>query len=97
MHLISRPKLMEFWKKHPDSETPLKLWFKRVEKAKWKNFNELKKEFPSADYVKDDRIVFNIKGNNYRIVVLVFFTGQKMFIRFVGTHTEYDKIDVSKV
>ncbi|MGZ3919768.1 MAG: type II toxin-antitoxin system HigB family toxin [Bacteroidia bacterium] len=93
MHIISRLKLIEFWKKHPDSETPLKLWFKKSEQAKWKNINDLKKDFSTADYVGNDRVVFDIKGNKYRIIVLVFFTGQKMFIRFVGTHEEYDKID----
>ncbi len=93
MHVISRPKLIKFWEKHPDAETPLRLWFKKIDQAKWKNVNELKEVFPSADYVGNDRIVFDIKGNKYRIVVLVLFKGQKMYIRFVGTHSEYDKID----
>ena len=92
MHVISRQKLIKFWEKHSDAETPLRIWFKKVEKAKWKNVNELKEEFPSADYIGNNRVVFNIKGNNYRIVVLVYFENQKMFIRFVGTHSEYDKI-----
>ena len=92
MHVISRLKLIKFWEKHADAETPLRLWFKKVEKAKWKNINELKKEFPSADYVGNNRVVFDIKGNKYRIVVVVYFEGQKMFIRFVGSHAEYDKI-----
>lgn len=96
MHVISRLMLIKFWKKHPDSETPLRVWFKKVEQAKWKNVNELKAVFPTADYVGNDRVVFDIKGNKYRIVVLVFFTGQKMFIRFVGTHAQYDKIDAQK-
>lgn len=93
MHVISRTRLIDFWIKHPDSEIPLKVWFKKVKQARWKGKNELKKDFPSADYVGNDRVVFDIKGNKYRIVVLVFFSGQKMFIRFVGTHSEYDKID----
>lgn len=96
MHVISRPTLIKFWTKHPDAETPLRLWFKKIEQAKWKNINDLKANFPTADYVGNDRVVFDIKGNNYRIVVLVFFTGQKAFIRFVGTHAEYDKIDAKK-
>ena len=95
MHVISRPKLIKFWEKHKDAETPLRIWFKKVEQAKWKNVNELKADFPSADYIGNDRVVFDIKGNKYRIVVLVFFSGQKMFIRFVGTHSEYDKIDAT--
>jgi mRNA interferase HigB len=97
MHVISRPILIKFWIKHPDSETPLKLWFKKIEQAKWKSINDLKADFPTADYVGNDRVVFDIKGNKYRIIVLVFFTGQKMFIRFVGTHAQYDKIDAKTV
>ena len=97
MHVISRLKLIQFWKKHPDAETPLRIWFKKIEQVKWKNFNKLKADFPTADYVGNNRIVFDVKGNKYHIIVLVFYSGQKMFIRFVGTHAEYDKIDAKKV
>lgn len=97
MHIIARPELMKFWKKHPDAETPLKLWFKKVKQAKWDTPNDLKKEFPTADYVGNNRIVFDIKGNKYRIIVLAFFKGQKIFIRFVGTHAEYDKINATAI
>ena len=97
MHIISRPALIKFWIKHPDSETPLRVWFKKVEQSKWKNINELKADFPTADYVGNNRVVFDIKGNKYRIIVLVFFLGQKMFIRFIGTHAEYDKVDAKNV
>jgi len=96
MHIISRLMLVKFWKKHPDAETPLRIWFKRVEHGKWKNISELKAEFPTADYVGNDRIIFDISGNKYRIIVLVFFKGQKMYLRFVGTHAEYDKKDAKK-
>ena len=97
MNVISRPRLIKFWTKHPDSGTALRIWFKKVEQAKWKNVNELKTEFPTADYIGNDWVVFNIKGNNYRLIVLVYFTGQKMYIRFVGTHAEYDKINAITV
>jgi mRNA interferase HigB len=97
MHIISRTKLIKFWGINPDSETPLRIWFKKVEQAKWKNLNELKSDFPAADYVGNNRVVFDIKGNNYRIIVLVFFSGQKMFIRFIGTHKEYDKVDAKTI
>ena len=97
MHVISRLLLIKFWQKHPDAETALRIWFKKVERGKWKSLAELKKDFPTADYVGNDRIVFNVKGNNYRIIVLVFFTGQKMFIRFVGTHSAYDRIDAETI
>ncbi|HXB42066.1 MAG TPA: type II toxin-antitoxin system HigB family toxin [Bacteroidia bacterium] len=97
MHVISRLKLIEFWAKHKDAEVPLRLWFKKVEQSKWKNINEVKNDFPYADYVGNNRIVFNIKGNTYRIVVIIFFDGQKTYIRFVGTHAKYDKIDAKTI
>ena len=97
MHIISRTKLILFWTKHEDSEIALKIWFKKTKNAKWKNLNEMKKDFPSVDFVGNNRFVFDIKGNNYRIVVIAFFTGQKVFIRFVGTHAEYDKINVTTI
>ena len=93
MHIVSRPKLMRFWEKHKDAEIPLRVWFKKVEQAKWRSINDLRKDFPSADYLGDYRVVFDIKGNRYRIIVLVFFDGQKVYLRFVGTHAEYDKIN----
>lgn len=97
MHVISRTKLISFWEKHPDSELPLRIWFKKVESARWKNLKAIKTDFPSADYVGNNRYVFNIKGNHYRLVVIVFFDGQKVFIRFVGKHSDYDKIDAKKI
>ena len=84
---------MRFWEKHKDAEIPLRVWFKKVEQAKWRSINDLRKDFPSADYLGDYRVVFDIKGNRYRIIVLVFFDGQKVYLRFVGTHAEYDKIN----
>jgi mRNA interferase HigB len=97
MNVISRTRLIEFWKKHPDSETPLRLWYITVRKAKWKSLKDLKDDYPRADYVGNNRVVFDIKGNRYRIIVLIFFQGQKAFIRFVGTHAEYDKIDTTSI
>ena len=97
MHVISRPKLIEFWTKHKDAETPLKIWFKKTKQAKWKNINDMKHDFPYADYVGNNRVVFDIKGNKYRIIVLIFFDGQKTYIRFAGTHAEYDKINVKTI
>lgn len=93
MHIISRTKLIAFWLKHQDSEVALRYWFNKVAKANWKSVNELKKDFPYADYVGENRVVFNIKGNNYRLIVVIYFAGQKIFVRFTGTHAEYDKIN----
>lgn len=97
MHVIARSRLIAYWKKHPDTETPLKIWYKKVNGATWKNLTELKKDFPTADYVGNDRIVFDIKGNKHRLIVLIFFDGQKAFIRFIGTHAEYDKINAKNI
>src|ERR1700739_165530 len=97
MNVIVRSKLQVFWEKHPDTETPLRLWYTTVKKAKWKNLNDLKRDYPKADYVGNDRVVFDIKGNRYRNVALIFFQGQKAYIRFIGTHAEYDKIDATTV
>lgn len=97
MHIIARSKLISFWKKHPDVEVPLKLWYKKVQASRWKSVTELKRDFPSADYIGDNRVIFDIKGNRYRIIVVIFFVNKKMFIRFIGTHAEYDKVDAKKV
>ena len=97
MRIISRTTLISFWKKHPESEIGLKIWYKKVAQANWKNINELKNDFPYADYVGYNRVVFNIKGNNFRLITIVFFDGQKIYIRFVGTHAEYDKINAKTI
>ena len=94
MRIISRKTLRKYWEKHSDSEFPLKVWYKRVEKLNWKNWNEIKNDFPTADFVGNDRYVFNIKGNSYRLVVKIDFDYQLVFIRFAGIHAEYDKINV---
>jgi len=97
MHVISRAQLIKFYDKHPNSKVPLLLWYQKVKQSKWKSINDLKKDFPTADYVGNDRVVFDIRGNHYRIIVLVFFSAQKMYIRFVGTHAAYDKVDAKNI
>ena len=96
--IIANKELLDaFVQKHSQSAGPLNNWVEKVKKAIWHNHTELKKMFPSADYVKNGRYVFNIGGNNYRIVAVVIFVGGVMNIRFVGTHSEYDKIDCSTI
>lgn len=97
MRIISRKTLKSFWEQHANSEQALKTWFDEADKAKWKNFAEVKAMYPSASLLRDNRIVFNIKGNTYRLVVKVNFAYGKIWIRFVGTHAEYDKIDANTV
>ncbi|MDF1517672.1 MAG: type II toxin-antitoxin system HigB family toxin [Lutibacter sp.] len=97
MRIISRRTLREFWKKNADSEQQLKAWFRETEKASWKNINELKVDYPSASVLKDNKIVFNIKGNKYRIIVKINFEFQISWILFIGTHSEYDKINANEL
>jgi len=92
MEITNKITLVEFSRKHTDSINPLNKWIETVEENEFANHNELKALFPSADYVGNNRYVFNIKGNRYRLVVLVIFINGRMQIRFCGTHAEYDKI-----
>jgi mRNA interferase HigB len=92
MHIITRSRLKEFWEKYPDSEPSLQAWYKRTFLADWKNFVELRKVFSSADQV-ENFTVFNLGGNKYRLITLVDYTYQKVFIRHVLTHAEYSKED----
>lgn len=99
MRIVSHRKLKEFYetKGHEDSRVPLERWYNIAEKAEWRNLSEIKVDFPATDYVGNQHYVFNIKGNNYRLVVVVEFTIGYIFIRFIGTHKEYDKIDCSTI
>ena len=92
MHVISRKALSNFWKKHPDSRVALSRWFKIVQKTNFKSFGDLRSTFPSADKV-EDLVVFNIGGNKYRLIASIHFNRGKVYIRYVLTHSEYDKGD----
>ena len=97
MKIISKKILREFWEKHADSRQQLKSWYQETNNAKWKNTKEIKKVYPSASFLADNRVVFNIKGNTYRLIVRINYDYQMIWIRFIGTHAEYDKIDASKI
>lgn len=99
MRIVSHKKLKEFYqaKGHEDSRIVLERWYDIAEKAEWRNLSDIKVDFPSADYVGNQHYVFNIRGNNYRLVVVVKFTIGYVFIRWVGTHKEYDKTDCSTI
>ena len=97
MIVANKELLDNFVQMHAQAAKPLNKWFEIVQAAQWKNHAELKAMFPSADYVKNGRYVFNIGGNNYRIVAVVIFIGGVMNIRFIGTHPEYDKIDCATI
>jgi len=97
LRIIAKRTLREFWEKHNDCEQQLKAWYRESERAEWTTINQLKAEYPNASILKDNRIVFNIKGNNYRLIVKFSFEYQIGWIRFVGTHAEYDKIDANHI
>ena len=97
MRVIAKKILRDFWTRHTDCEQQLKSWYKEAEHASWKNMNQIKKDYPSASILADNRVVFNIKGNNYRLIVRINFYYQMVWIRFIGTHAQYDKIDATKI
>jgi mRNA interferase HigB len=97
MRVIAKKMLREFWEIHFDSEQTLKSWFREASHAEWLTPNQIKQEYPSASILNNNRVVFNIKGNNYRLIVKINYDYQMVWIRFVGTHVEYDKIDANKI
>jgi mRNA interferase HigB len=90
MHVISRKVLRDFWDRYPDSQNPLTRWYTIVRKTTFKDFNELRATFPSADWV-EGLIVFNIGGNKYRLIAAIHFNRGRVYIRHVLTHREYDQ------
>lgn len=93
MQIISFRKLREFFEEDPNSKVALQDWYKRACKADWNNFSDIKKTFNSVDSVGNSRYVFNVKGNHYRIVALLLFQVKRVYIRWVGTHKDYDKLN----
>jgi mRNA interferase HigB len=97
MRVIAKKILREFWTIHPNCEQQLKSWYQEASNACWLNSNQIKTDYPSASILNDNRIVFNIKGNNYRLIVKINYDYQMIWIRFIGTHAAYDKIDADNI
>jgi mRNA interferase HigB len=99
VRIIAFRTLREFFEKpeYADSEVSLRAWYYDAKAADWANSNELKQQFKNASIIGDGRVVFNIKGNTYRLVVAIDYDFQVMFVRFIGTHKQYDKIDVKTI
>jgi len=97
MRIIARRTLREFWERHPDAEQGLRAWYYDVQIAAWKSPADVIREYANASILGRYRVVFNIKGNRYRLVVAINYPYQICYIRFVGTHKEYDGIDVEQV
>jgi len=96
-NIITRKTLLEYCKKYPAAAIALQEWYHKMVRCDFQNFNELKKVYGNASLVADDRVIFNIMGNKYRLVVRIVFEFKAIQIKWFGTHTEYDKIDVTSV
>ena len=97
MRVIAVSTLREFWKKHPQTEMPLRAWFANASRADWKSPAAIKAAHRNASFVGSNRVVFNIKGNDFRLVVAVHYNRRMRYVRFVGTHAEYDRINAERI
>ena len=97
MRVIAISTLRAFWESCPDAEQPLKAWFDEARNARWTQPSDIKAQYRSASILKNRRVVFNIKGNDYRLVVSIAYRLQIVYVKFVGTHQEYDKIDAERI
>jgi len=97
MRIIALKTIKEFWINHPETEQPLKAWFDEVKKANWETPNDLASQFANVRTIKNDRAVFKIKGNKYRLVAAIKYDFKIAYIRFIGTHAEYDKINAEEI
>jgi mRNA interferase HigB len=98
LRIFNRSTLVAFWQRHQDAEKPLRLWFSIVSKAQWHGPAEVRKVFGTADFLPDNRVVFDIKGNSYRLITRLKYSPLFLvYIRFIGTHAECDRVDAEKV
>ena len=97
MRIISKKVIREFWEKYPDSEQALKTWYREASRASWNNPSQVKRDFGRASFLGKNRVVFKIGGNKYRLIVEMEYKRKWIFIRFIGTHSHYDKIDALNV
>src|SRR5688572_12125665 len=98
MNVVTKKRLEAFWSKHPPAKTPLLAWYRIARSAEWKSPQSIKEQFgTSVDFVSDNRVIFDIKGNDYRLIVRVSYAFKQVLVKFVGTHREYDEIDPNTV
>lgn len=97
MRVIAKRTLREFWEKHPVAKQPLLSWYKAAQIATWQNSAEIKERFSTVSIVTATRVVFNIGGNHFRLICIIRYDKQIIFIRFIGTHDEYDRINAAEV
>ena len=97
MRIFTYKRLREFWERHPDVKQPLLAWYKDAEDADWDTPTAVKSRYPHASVIRNNRVVFNIKGNDYRLVVQINYPYRSVYVRFLGTHAEYDRVDAEEV
>ncbi len=97
MRLISKKTILDFIARYPDTEQPLLTWHKEAKSANWSSPSDIKLKYPSASILNNNRVVFNLKGNNYRMIVRINYFSKIVWIRFIGTHSQYDKIDANNI
>ena len=97
MRIISRKKIRNFWEKHSDARPALESWYADAKQANWRTPSDIKNVYKNVSFVADNRVIFNIKGNKYRLVAAVQFEYGIVYVRFVGTHKEYDRIDATTI
>lgn len=97
MRVISVKPLREFWEAYPDAQEPIQTWAEEVGAAQWTQPSDIKAQFAHASILKGRRVVFNIKGNDYRLVVSVAYKFGALYVKFIGTHAQYDRIDADSV
>jgi mRNA interferase HigB len=95
--IIARSAITEFCSTHPDAGDGLLNWYVKTIESNWESFMDIKMTFNSVDYVGNDRYVFNIRGNKYRLIAMIFFDERTLYIRFIGTHSDYDRIKASEI
>ena len=95
--ILAKHTLVEFWTKRPDAKVHLQVWYETIKSANWPTPNDIKEFYAKASILKNSRVVFNIKGDEYRIVVKIEYKKQWIFIRFIGTHQDYDKINANEI
>ena len=97
MRVIAVSTLRAFWERYPDAEQPLKAWYEEAASANWSQPADIKAQYRSASVLKNRRVVFNIKGNDYRLIVAIAYKLQIVYVKFVGTHKEYDAVDAETI
>jgi mRNA interferase HigB len=97
MRVISLRPLREFWEAHADAEGALRAWFKDAEESQWKSPADITQVYATASILPDNRVVFNIRGNTYRLIVKINYSYSMVYVRFVGTHAEYDRVDATEI